>query len=420
MDAVETKPGPDHARFADDATDVMDSLRQALADTVESLQPAHGLATELAAALRIDTKLAWKINRIVAAGDPFSAARYVPGPAGFRSFLRAAKRHGATRDGVARAQAAFERFAQLVRLHAGSRRAFDVLVAGHTEEDQARAKLEQRRAMFEGGSFVWGVQARVAFRADILAPSEDEAMFDFATIRGFVDLRRLRPNVAWRIGRTYSADRSGQVHTQFVRERIEPAPPSHESDEALPLMASFCSTPTPECRRVESDTGVEYELVEGAVGNLGSLTCVLGEIVRRTEPRRRTAEYPDFTQMFRLRTPAELAMFDVLIHRELFGRRITPEFIAYSDLFADRVIPRYRACDRLVVEEEIAFLGTGAACAATPTVERYDTMIRAAIERGGWNEAEFDVFRVRLRYPPIPSTLVVTHELPQPDFDPAG
>jgi len=412
MDAVQPKSRPPPARFEDDATDVMDSLRRALSETVESLQPARGLATELAATLGIDTKLAWKINRIVAAGDPFSAARYVPGPAGFLSFLRAAKRHGAARDGIARAQAAFERFSELVRLHAGSRRAFDVLVAGHTEEDRARAKLEHRRSMFEGGSFVWGVQARVAFRVDILAPSDDGVMFDLATIRGFVDLRRLRPNVAWRIGRAYSADRSGQVHTQFERERIEPAAIGSGTSDDLPLMPTFCSTPTPECRAVASDTGVEYELVEGAVGNLGSLTCVLGEIVRRTEPRRRTAEYPDFSQMFRLRTPAELAMFDVLIHRELFGRRITPEFFLYGDLFADRMIPWYRSCDRLDVEEALTHIGSGAACTATPEIDRHDVMIRTAIERGGWNEADFDVFRVCLRYPPIPSTLVVTHELP--------
>ena len=32
-------------------------------------------------------------------------------------------------------------------------------------------------------------------------------------------------------------------------------------------------------RRVDGPAGIEYELVEGAVGNTGTLSCVMGEIV---------------------------------------------------------------------------------------------------------------------------------------------
>ena len=399
--------------FEDHASRVIGRLRHALAEVVNSSPKANHRAVDIADTFGIDTKLAWRIGRVVGDTDIFSAARYVPGASGIRIFLRAAKQLQVSKGVIAAAEAAFGSFSELVHTHAGSRKAFDMMLAGHAQEDRARADFEHRKQIFEGNSYIWGVQARVGARIDILAPSAGAEKFDCATIRGFVDLRRIRPNVPWRISRAYSADAAGGIHTAFVREPID-LTPDQAATLDLPLMPAFCSKPLPRCRRVDGPTGIEYELVEGAVGNTGLLSCVMGEIVRCAEPRYRTDRYPDISQMFRLRTPCELVVFDVLIHRALFGKRIEPEFILYSDLFAKQIGPQYRDCDRLPVQERIEYLGMGPAVTATSEISNYTEMIQHTLNRAGWNGADFDVYRVQLRFPPIPTNLVITHDLPEP------
>jgi hypothetical protein len=400
--------------FEEHSLQVINRLRRAVADVVRAITVPGNRPVDLATGLKIDNKLAWKISRVIDAADPFAAARYVPGASGFGIFLRAAKRSEVSKGVIASAKAAFDSFDELIHTHADSRKAFDMMLAGYAREDRARADIEHRKQMFEGSSYVWGVQARAALRIDLLAPSADPAMFDCATIRGFSDLRRLRPNVPWRIARAYSADAAGDIHTSFVREAIDSSLAVDSEASDLPLMPAFCSKPLPQCRRVNGPMGIEYELVEGAVGNTGVLTCIMGEIIRKAEPRYRTERYPDISQMFRLRTPCEFVVFDVLIHRALFGRRITPGFTLYSDLFAKQFGPRYRQCDRLPVQEQVEYLGRGRAVAATSEIARYADMIQEALDRGGWNGAEFDVYRVQMRYPPIPSNLVIAHDLPEP------
>ena len=406
---------PDHSLFEDHVLQVIARLRRALAAVVESLPVNGARAVDLTEALRIDMKLAWRIVRVISDGDLFGAARHVPGAAGFKIFTRAAARQGVSKGLIAAAEAAFGSFTELVHTHAGSRKAFDMMLAAHAQEDRMRADLEHRRQMFDGNSYVLGVQAGAKLRLDILAPSADPMFFDFATVRGFVDLRRLRPNVPWRIARGYSADDAGDTHVDFVREPLDVKGMAGEELEGLPLLSEFCSKPLPQCRRINGPHGVmEYELVEGAVGNTGILTCVTGELIRSCEPRYRTEDYHEIAQMFCMRTPSELAIFDVLIHRELFGRHVEPKLFLYTDLFADRVAPRYRDCDLLPAGEEVEYLGMGPDVLETSDVPRYLEMAQFAFERCGWDGAQFDAYRVRMKFPPIPATMIIKHDLPDP------
>lgn len=399
--------------FEDHASQVIGRLRRAVSAVVESVPSKPERAVDLASAFGIDMKLAWRIGRVVGGEDLFDAARYVPGAGGFKIFLRAARRLDVSKGVLAAAEAAFGSFSELVHTHAGSRRAFDMMLAAHAHKDRGRADLEHRKQMFEGCSYVWGVQTRVQLRLDVIAPSSNPRMFDYATLRGFIDLRRLRPDVPWRISRGYSVDDAGDTRVNFERESLARPGSVAPAPDGLPLISEFCSKPLPECRRVETRGGVyEYELVEGSVGNTGILTCVMGELIRQAEPRYRDENFHLISQMLVVRTPIELAVFDVFIHREIFGRSIEPELETFSDLFADRFAPRYRECDRLPVEERVEYLGLGPKTIATPEVPRYNEMARFLFERCGWDPAQFDVYRVHMKFPPLPATVIIKHELP--------
>lgn len=407
--------------FEDHASRVITRLRRALEAVVASVPDTSTRAVDLAAALDIDTKLAWRIGRVVHDADVFNAARFVPGANGFKIVLRAAQRRGASKGAIASAEAAFGSFSELVHTHAGNRRAFDMMLAAHARADRTRVDIEHRRQMFEGSSYVWGVQARVLLRLDILAPSADPLMFDLASVRSFVDLRRLRRDVPWRIARGYSVDDTDVTRVEFHREPLDVYEDAGAGLEGLPLLRAFCSRPLPVCRRVDGPRGaVEYELVEGAVGNTGILTCATGELIRELEPRFRTTGYHEIAQAFQLRTPSEVVVFDVLIHRELFGRPIEPRLFVCSDLFSERIAPRYRDADFLPVQEEVRYLGMGPDVLALPDVPRHVELARFALERCGFDGAQFDAYRVQMKYPPIPATMVIKHDLPDRPDAPSG
>lgn len=397
----------DHTLFEEQTAEVIRRLRKSVATLIDSLPLDGHRPIDLSDAAGIDMKLAWRIVRLRGENDVFSAARYVPGAAGMKIFLRAARRAGASKDMVAAADDAFERFAKLVETHAGSRKAFDMMLGGYARDDRARADLEHRRSMFEGGSYVWGVQARIMHRLDVLAPSDDPAYYDMATVRGFVDLRRLRANVPWRIGAGYSIDDTGAAHANFTREPLS-LPHDAAAGNGVPLMPEFCSEPLPRCRRVEAPHGVsEYELVEGAVGNTGLLTCVTGELIRRFEPRPPTDLYNEINQLIHMRTPSELVVFDVLVHKDFFDRPAQPQLLAYSDLFASRIAPQYRACDELPINEAVEPLGRGTSALDDDRIPNYARLIDHVIQRCGWDADDFDACRVQMRYPPTPASLII-------------
>ena len=402
--------------FENHSVQTITRLRQAIVAILSTIpEVSSQRPVDLATGLNIDTKLAWKIAKLIEGADPFVAAQYIPGSAGIQIFLRAATRRNVSKALLASARAAFNSFNDLVLTHAGSRKAFDMMLAGHSRANSVRADLDHRRQMFEGASYIWGVQARVASRLDIVAPSPDRTMFDQIAIRGFVDLRRLRPRVPWRISRSFSSDQDGVANESFSREPLEPNGGNGNGLEEPPLLTEFCSHPLPVCRRIEGPRGViEFELVEGAVGNTGVLTCVTGEILRQVEPLFHTAEYFEFSQRFRIRTPSEVSYFDVLLHRDLFGADARPTLCIFSDLFAEQMGALYRDCDLLPVREELEYLGTGTEILSNQDFAHTPDIARFAMKRVGWNPAEFNAFRLRMEYPPIPTSMVISHDLPEP------
>jgi hypothetical protein len=401
---------PERMDFAADVESVVCRLRDSMADVIARVPGlTYRRPNDLAADLGLATKLAWKVGRCVDVADPFAAAQFVPGPTGMRAFLRAAQRRGVPKPALDVARAAFEDFRKLVQTHGGTRKSFDMLAAGLAGTDQMRADLEHRRLAFEGNTYVWGVRARTIFRANIVHPSSDLETWDLATVRGFIDFRCMRPKVAWRIARPASVDRSHNVHSELSRGALDP-----RAADGVPLLIDFCSQPVPQFRPVIGLGGdVEFEFVESRVGNTGRMTCVTGELVRRIEPRYRTELYPDLCVMYPVRTPAEGLIFDLLVHESIFGGGEPPTPELYSDLFGGGPGVRYEPADRLPLHDPLVYLGNGPDVARTPDIPRYPEMLRYALEQTGWNGRELKLYRLRMQYPTMPTTLMLRKPLPR-------
>ncbi|MBW7906136.1 MAG: hypothetical protein LC135_16775 [Phycisphaerae bacterium] len=398
--------------FASHATQVIARLRSAFADVLDPL-PVSRLSrrSQLAEVLGIDRTLAWKISKFIEGNDPFAAARVLPGSAGVNIFLRAASRCHAPRASIEAARKAFQDFRALIQVHAGDRKSFGMMLAGYVRENAARADMEHRKQAFQANSYLWGVQAATQLDTYLVNGSANEDLLDVAVIRGFVNLRRIRPHVPWRIARLYSVNDVGELRTSFAREPLDPSAPSQPGGADLPLLSQFCSKLLPRFQRVSGPRGaVEYELAEAPVGNTASHTCMIGETVRGIGSRYRAERDWQFVVRARMRTPCEASIFDLIIHRELFGR-ITPHVELFSELFAAELDCHYEESDRLPVHEGVRYLGCGPEVVRTPEVPRYTRLIEYAFERLGWDGRQFDVYRVRLQFPVVPSAVLLKHPL---------
>jgi len=416
---LRTEQGASELSFEEEARQVILELKHALGDLMEALPIGPGAGpTEIARTIKIDTKLAWKISHLLELPDPFEAARYLPGMAALRRFLDVAAKHRPPDDVLRAIRDACKRFEEMVRSRAGSRRSLDLMLAGLARNEQPRVEMEQRKAAYLANSFLWGVQAQAQLKTAILAPSVDPLMVDGIVINGFIGLRRIRNHVPWRITPSYSVDDRGNVRTDFTREPLEPAASTDPPGIRPPLLTRFCSYPLPKLEPIEgTENVVDFALSKAPLGHSTSDVCLIGEIVRGAEPRYRQPDYEYNAVYIRLRTPCEVAVLDVLVHRDLFGEvRYRPRL--FSDLFTGELLTRHLECDELTLQEGVDHLGTGIEMMRLPVMPRYREMLGFAFDRAGWRCEEFDAYRISLEYPTTPTDLVVRTRLPRRPSDP--
>jgi hypothetical protein len=153
---------------------------------------------------------------------------------------------------------------------------------------------------------------------------------------------------------------------------------------------------------------VEDELLPGQVGQLGECTVVTGEWLRDVAPLKQTV--PGEFALFGVgvRTPAEMLICDHYVHHALFPA-VQDELHVFSELHAPMTRDER---DRLLVAERLQRLGRGLSRIGTAEVPRYAELVEAVLKRTGWQAEDFDVYRVRMRYPPMPVGVMVRYEMP--------
>jgi hypothetical protein len=407
-------PFPDEAsrELRREARDVANDVRAAWLALIQATPGGRTVrrATQLCRLLGLSTKLGWQIWRMCQSTSPYELVSHLPGPQGVAIVLEAATKLGAPRAAVSRARKAIERIDDLTRTHAGDRASLVMMLAplSVSDEDREQSDGEHRRLAFLGNSYLWGVQARVHLNLSILHPGAHDHVIDTAAVRGVIDLRRLRPDRPWIITRT--GCRPGRHSDGRYRE---PMTAASTDEDRPPLIEEFCSSPTPVVRLlpVANSNLLDLELAPTQMGDAGSVTCIVGEALRNL-PRYRTS--PDSRGRLSpiLFTPCERLIQDVLIHRgaepllplraSFFG---DPRGDGLSEMIDRNILP---------IVANIRSLGRGIDAVDTPHIPRYRELVERSHELLGWQaDADFDVYRLELIYPPFPCTSVVEFELPE-------
>lgn len=398
-------------RFADDALEVVSDVRDAFARIIEERCPGSKRSvSDLAAAFGVHRKLAWQVSRVTYSDDPYDAAQHMPTQRGLGAWLDAAERVGVPEPLVVVARDAGERFAAFAARHAESTTEFEMMLDSVGSAGAEQADERWREHAFLGNSYIFGARCRVLLGISVLQPSDDrDGWFHCAQVRGLIAYRQTRPGVNWMIGQSVVARDAG-ADLSPDRRPLDPDAAGRHS--GVPVIPSFCSTPMPELRRrITPDGMANDEFVDGPIGRTGERTIVTGEVIRNISRVHATAEDKFGHFGVGIRIPAETLIFDLFVDRNLFGD-VQREIRVFSDLCSPVT---WRPEDALPVPERIVPMGRGVSLAQTPEIPGYPDLASAVFEMLGAESRQYELYRIRMVYPPMPTTVMVRQAFPEPD-----
>lgn len=396
------------AAFHADVADVVGTVRRRLAAIVESVCGGHPRAQDITDRFGVYRKLGWQIWNVVYADDAVAAIKHLPNPRTLKVWHDAARKQGVADGMLVKLDEAIALFNKRVETHAPDRELLDMLVESRAESRDEATDARWRKQAFAGNAYTWGVRARCMLASVIICPSRDRADYwDMVRLQALYGLIRTRPGVRWPFAQLLVRNRDGQP---FTYEREPLSPTSIVKETGVPLMEEFCSKPLPEVIRKAGAMQhmVEDELQPGEIGLAGAADIVTGERLRAVAPI--YADKPGETVMFGtgVRTPCELLVSDQLVHRSLYPN-VTRELCVFGELMTQ--LSRDER-DRLPMLEKIQHLGRASDGVQTADVPRYNEMVDLMIRKSGYTADDFEVYRVRMRYPPMPVSVIVRHEMP--------
>ncbi|MHC4845592.1 MAG: hypothetical protein ACYTCU_05465 [Planctomycetota bacterium] len=411
MPKTPTPPPAEIREFPEHFRDTVQGLRSSLIELLSSVAADPTQPQDLARRFGLNKNLTWKVSKIVAAADEYAAAPHVPGTNGIGILLKALGKAGAPPDRLQRVRDALDAYEEMVALHTGDRATLELLTAGMSRDPGRAERLEQaRRQAYMGCGGTWGVQAELRLATAILAPSATTPdKLDYMSVGGLYGFRRLRPDVGWTLFRRYASHDDGSGVGELQSEPVDP----DAAQDGLDLIGAFCSERIPTLDVVKTPTEILHVLPSGPVGNTARFDCVYGTIFREVLTGVRTPTDRLAELAVTLVTPVARVQFDLVVHEDLdWLTKVEPALYSRLDgssVAADTDRDRHK----LPMLEEIQHLGRGIGNMASPHVPRYTDLLRTAVEAAGWDGDRFHGFRLSMRYPPIPTTLLMMAELPE-------
>ena len=157
---------------------------------------------------------------------------------------------------------------------------------------------------------------------------------------------------------------------------------------------------------------INVQLEGESVGNQSAVTCFVGDVSRAALERYQDEHNRVQISQALVRTPCEVLILDVLVKAGTFGE-IAPDVTVYGDHNCGDAPTEGRDCVILALRESVVYIGKGPSVLQTLDVPRFPEMAQYAFDRLGWAGEQFDVYRCRVEYPVMPSSVVVQFELPE-------
>ncbi len=382
-------------------------MREVYAHIIETCCPGANSVSEISQALGIHRKLAWQIMKVAYATDPFVAAKHMPVAKSHQSWLTSLHKESHSKDLIQSTLDACDEFEAAVARHASNRTEFDMIVDSIGATGDVHVEERWRQSAFEGNSFTLGGHCKVLMALCILMPSDDKhSYFHAAQIRGIMGFRQTRAGIRWVVNQSVALDDSSQSESGMQRVAIDPE--AARANNGVPVLPEFCTSPMPALTRKHGQGGMmQDEFLPSCVGMQGERSLVTGEILRNIAPVHATPE--DRVAHFgtAVRTPAQLLHFDLFVRSGLFGD-VQRELCVFSDLASP---VSFEEQDALSVSGHVVKMGLGVSLAQTPDIPGYADLASTVFSRLRISPSDYELYRIRMAYPPMPTTVMVKHEL---------
>lgn len=389
------------AHFPAEIEVALKQVRDRCGAIIEAACGSGARAKDVSDRFGIHAKLGWQLWNL-AYSPPLSALPYLPNDRGLEVWRLAAIAKDVPEILLTAFQDSVVELQGVMGRHAHDRGMFEKLLDAHATVQSEGAELKWRKQSFAGNSYTFGVQAKCMLTTAILFPAEKPHRISLVRLHALIDLVRTRSGVRWPFASLY-ATHNGEI----LGPKREPL---DWNSKVVPLLPDYCSKPLPAIeRRLDGEMLVD-ELMPGLVGLTGASTIFTGEILHDLAPSHgaKAGEVAHFGSG--VRTPCELLICDHIVHRSLFPGA-TRELRVFSELISQTTRDDR---DRLEISEKLRHLGRGLHRVRTADVPNYAELLDETFRRISMNPEEFDVYRIRLGYPPIPASAMVRFQLPPP------
>lgn len=393
--------------FQRETVEAVSRVRDSFSRIIELKCPGSKAVTSVADAFGIHRKLAWQVAKVAYAEDPFAAARHMPPAKSLDLWLKAARKAGVPEGLVEAAREAGVRFETLAETHASSRAEFEMLLESCGAGSDEASDAKWRQQAFLGNSYTWGAHCRTLMAFCVLMPSEDTPHhFHAVQVRGLIGFRQTRPGVRWIVNQSVVADDQARTAPGLDRRPLDAA--AAAAHAGVPVLPAYCSDPMPALERRRTPDGMVHdEFAAGPVGQSGERTLVTGEILRNIGPVHATEQ--DRVAHFgtAVRTPAEGLHFDLFVKAGLFGQ-VQRELRVFSDLASPI---SFDDSDALETSAKVVRMGRGLGLSHTPDIPGYADLTASVCASVGIDPDDYELYRVRMEYPPVPTTVMIRHPL---------
>ncbi len=391
------------------ATDRLASVRASISRITHGLGVPTAGVSDLSRALGLDKKLAWQISNLLSERDPLRSARFIPGPQPWRRFCEAASSRGVDAALIEQAKIEIRDFRGFVTRQVGDEDTFEEIVACHRGNGDDPVSVRMRKQLFQANSSLLRGRAHAILRTAVFTLDEAGTGIEFAIVRGLIGLVRYSDGRPWMLGSIRATEGSSPRHAMRLRS-LE----AGHADRDVPIWGEFSRGVGLDGYRVETPDGyLQYWVPASPVGLSGRMDCVTAERGELPSWRYRSAteRYHSITNP--VQTPSEWIVVDQFIDERIWGE-VRPRGLILTDARGGRDRPWYaRPEDHLDFTPEVESLGRGLASAHCVQVPMVSEVTSALFERLGMDADRFLHFRLMVRYPPVPSTVAMAHELPE-------
>src|SRR5262245_46234359 len=230
-----------------------------------------------------------------------------------------------------------------------------------------------------------------------------------ASVRGYVGLRRLRPNVRWPIFMVRAWSGRGE---QIVSNGWEPLEPSPSGEDGFPVMPSFSAGNMPPIHSDDTSEGRDFGLGEGPDGNEGAFDCFYGHMMRAAVGiyAEQEGDIGEFGAA--ITSPVERLVSDIIVDESL-AFALKPEVLVFGHIFAHGMKTGTKDDPSVLpITQATMELPSSPPLVNTPLVPRYAQLVKRVFERMNWKSERFRGVRLLMDYPPLGSQVILRFPLP--------